>query len=80
MAGTAAADTATPVAADVRVDIPGWVIPVVDGRAAVAQAVVIPAAAIPVEVIQGEVVTRVAVTAEDTTANSTCCRPQRFLR
>jgi hypothetical protein len=70
MAGTAGAATATSVAADVRVDIPGWAIPVAedpveDGRAAAIPAAVTPAAVTqvgvtPAEVIQVEV-TRVVV-------------------
>ena len=55
MAGTADADTATSVAADVRVDIPGWVIPAADGRAAVTPAAVTRAAVIQVVVIPAEV-------------------------
>jgi hypothetical protein len=71
MAGTVDVDTVTSVAADVRVDIPGWAIPVVedpaaDGRAAVTQAevtrvVVIRAEVIPVVVIP-VVVIRAAAT------------------
>jgi hypothetical protein len=65
MAGTADADTATSVAADVRVDIPGWAIPVAedpveDGRAAAIPAAVTPAVVTQAEVIQVEV-TRVVV-------------------
>jgi hypothetical protein len=66
MAGTADADTATSVAADVRVDIPGWAIPVVEdpaagGRAAaVTRVAVIPVAVTQAEVIRG-VVIRAAV-------------------
>jgi hypothetical protein len=72
MAGTADTDTAMSGAVDVRVDIPGWAIPVADGRAAVTPVV------IQVEVTPA-VVTQ-EVTAEDTTTNPSCCRPQRFPR
>jgi hypothetical protein len=51
MAGTADADTATSVAADVRVDIPGWAIPAVED----------PAAAIPVAVTQAAVTPEVVI-------------------
>jgi hypothetical protein len=60
MAGTADADTAMSVAADVRVDIPGWAIPVVEDPAADGRAAATPAAVIQVEATPA-VVTRVGV-------------------
>jgi hypothetical protein len=66
MAGTVDVDTVTSVAADVRVDIPGWAIPVVedpaaDGRAAVTQAEVTQAEVTRVVVIRAEVIPVVVI-------------------
>jgi hypothetical protein len=68
MAGTADVATAMSVAADVRLDIPGWVVPVVADPAADGRAAAIPAAHIPAVVIR-VVVIRAGVTPAVTTAS-----------